>query len=59
MINHFERITLINIHNKEVTIDFNLNFKSDILETKSKISNLVIIEIKKKKEIKSLRYYLF
>ena len=50
VINHFERITLINILNKErVTIDFNLNFKSDILRTKSRISNLVIIEIKKEK----------
>ena len=50
VINHFKRITLINILSKErVTIDFNLNFKSDILRTKSRISNLVIIEIKKEK----------
>ena len=50
VINNFERVTLVNILGKErVTIDFNLKFKSDILDTKSKISNLVIIEIKREK----------
>ncbi len=50
VINNFERVTLVNILSKErVTIDFNLKFKSDILDTKSKISNLVVIEIKREK----------
>ena len=50
VINNFERVTLVNILSKErVTIDFNLKFKSDILDTKSKINNLVIIEIKREK----------
>ena len=48
--NNFERVTLVNLISKErVTIDYNLKFKSDLLGTKSEISKLGIIEIKKEK----------
>jgi hypothetical protein len=48
--NNFERVTLVNLISKErVTIDYNLKFKSDLLGTKSEISNLGIIEIKREK----------
>ena len=48
--NNFERITLVNLLSKErVTFDFNLKFSNPVLETKAKLDNAGIIEIKREK----------
>ena len=60
--NNFDRITLVSQERKErLTIDFNLSFEID--ENKSKISNLVICELKQEKAVRNspihsaLKYY--
>lgn len=48
--NSFERITLVNLLSKErVTFDYNLQFSNPDIETKSKLDNVGIIEVKREK----------